>query len=317
MTPLRFYVYPRREIERVAPISKSFLVPWEALRPGVLDDNSIDVFLPNCRSEKHDYTRFDLFERVENVTDSSIVIVCNSWLELLDADGQRHKIADLMNEIRSQYPLNPKVWSWNSDVDEAMMHEFQDLPPNEFVLSYNTSRYSPNDIGVPCWAIEARQKWDADAERVYRGGFIGYVGGVKVRQDMKAAFSGREGWFIHDTTQIQQSQSVYLEYMKQFDFALCPRGGGLSSYRFWEALQCGCIPILFADDVALPYPNFKWGEIICRVSEKDAGSFDVVWDLIGGIDVKKRRKHIAAVRQLFQLGGVQTFIYRQIKDYLE
>jgi hypothetical protein len=104
--------------------------------------------------------------------------------------------------------------------------------------------------------------------------------------------------------------------MKQFDFALCPRGGGLSSYRFFEAIQCGSIPVLFADDVALPYPDLCWDHIIVRIPEAQAGNFDFVWDRIGGIVPQVRRSIMGYVRQRFTLGGIQEEIHDRITEYL-
>lgn len=315
MKPIPFYVFPRKQVQSIAPLSPSFLAEWESVRPGVLDDNSIDIFLPNIRSKKHPTTRFDLFNRVENV-DSGTVIVCNSWLELLSADGRHHDISVLMNAIRSEFPHNPKVWSWNSDRDESTVPELHDLPENEFILSYNTSRPSPNDILIPFWTIECRHPINIEMQRPWRGGFIGYVGGLKLRQKMVEAFRSKEGWMVDDADKIGRLvESDYLWQMRHWDFALCPRGGGLSSYRFFEAIHAGCVPVLFADDVALPYPDLPWGELICRIPEKDAGNFDLVWDLIGGIDVKARRKTLSEVKQRFTLTRVQQEIFTRLSEY--
>lgn len=314
MTPIDFYVFPRSEVNRIAPISQPFLANWEAARPGVLDD--IDIFLPNSRTFKHPKTAYELFNRVEDVG-SDTVIVCENWLELLNADGMHHRIADLMGEIRARYPHNPKVWSWNSDADEAVVFDLQRLPDNEFVLCFNSTKTHRQDIVLPFWNVDCRHSFDPLAERPLCGGFIGFVGGVTVRQRLRDVFRNRDGWEFLDTVHFgKRPQEYYLARMKAWDFALCPRGGGLNSYRFYEAIQQGCVPILFADDIVLPYPDLPWGELIVRLPERDADNFKLISDVLSHMDAKVRRQRLAEVRERFSLKGVQECIHQRLTEYL-
>lgn len=319
VTPLSVYIVPRRQVEALTstpPIPQADLNEYLSVRQGIMSDGACDIFQKNCRSETQHHTAFELFKIVDHI-ESGTVVVLPFWLELFENYGCRHHIATCINWLKATYSDNPVVIQWNHDRDQATVPELQDLPSNVFVLTYNTSHQNATDILLPFWNIETRSQWNPDGVRQCIGGFIGYVGGIKVRQAMMAAFN-RDGWELSDTVKNGAiTESDYLWHMRKWDFALCPRGGGLSSYRLYEAIQQGCIPILFADDAALPYPNMPWGEIICRIPEKDAGDFDLIWDLVGSINVKQRRRRIAEVRYLFTLGGVQEFIYRQLKDYLE
>lgn len=240
-----------------------------------------------------------------------------SWLEIFLASGCRCHIATLMQHVRDQLPNNPTIYSWNHDDDSAEMPEFQHLRPNELIANFNTSRPSENDICLPFWSIETRQEWSPENTRPLHGGFIGAVGGVPVRRKLVDAFSGRDGWFIQDARFQRLSQADYGTMMLTFNFALCPRGGGLSSYRFWEALQCGAVPVLFADRYILPFQDrVDWPEITVRLPESDAGSFDVCWDILGGIDVKKRRQRIAEVRSVVSLAGVHEELAKRVRGLL-
>ena len=40
--------------------------------------------------------------------------------------------------------------------------------------------------------------------------------------------------------------------MKQSEFVLCPRGLGVGSIRFWEAIEYGATPIVISDNLLLP-----------------------------------------------------------------
>lgn len=79
----------------------------------------------------------------------------------------------------------------------------------------------------------------------------------------------RKGW--HFWTAGINYASYTQEYknaLQQSRFAICLRGVGSSTIRFWEALGAGAIPILISDDMALP-SEVNWDECIIRIPEKD------------------------------------------------
>lgn len=41
----------------------------------------------------------------------------------------------------------------------------------------------------------------------------------------------------------------YLHDLRASDLVLCPRGNGIDTHRFWEALYCGCIPICLKQEL--------------------------------------------------------------------
>jgi hypothetical protein len=50
------------------------------------------------------------------------------------------------------------------------------------------------------------------------------------------------------------------------DYALCMRGAGNWSYRFFEALSAGRIPVMIDTDCMLPLENeIDWSRHICRI----------------------------------------------------
>ncbi len=64
------------------------------------------------------------------------------------------------------------------------------------------------------------------------------------------------------------SRQNYLNTLGQSRFSLCPRGVASGSYRFWESLKCGSIPILISDEYNLPL-GWDWDNTILRIQEKD------------------------------------------------
>lgn len=83
-------------------------------------------------------------------------------------------------------------------------------------------------------------------------------------------FEPTKFWTTMPIAEQQELRVSYLANMNDSQFVLCPRGAGLSSIRFFEALRMGRIPVLIADETKLPlewlinYDNF-----IVRVPEAD------------------------------------------------
>lgn len=62
----------------------------------------------------------------------------------------------------------------------------------------------------------------------------------------------------------------YLDLLSRSQFAAVPRGAGLHSYRFVEAMSCGAIPVVLSDDWVLPFSELiDWSQIIVKWNETD------------------------------------------------
>ncbi len=76
-----------------------------------------------------------------------------------------------------------------------------------------------------------------------------------------------ESPYSRDTGEYVQS---YRELLSRSVFTLCPRGYGLTSYRLYEAIQMGSIPVYISDDFWLPYcDKLDWSEFALVVPEED------------------------------------------------
>lgn len=82
----------------------------------------------------------------------------------------------------------------------------------------------------------------------------------------------------------------YQDVLVRSRFALCPRGTGASTIRFWESLQAGAIPVLIADAMRLP-DFFDWKSCIIKIKEADLDTIPTVLNSISPAQELNMRKH--------------------------
>lgn len=317
MKPIKFWVVPRSVVNhwtRVFPLPHEYLAKYLSVRPGILDEDKIDIFCKNCRSETQKWSRFELFERVDNWKDAQI-IVPSIGLELFLAGGVPMNIETCLQEMLAEYPGKHYVFSWNHDVDAASMRQFQRMPECISMIQFNTSKPRVNDILVPFWTIATKTDHLLDTPKRWDAGFCGYVGSLQTRRQIAKAFRYREDhkfFFQQDRV----PEDVWQRLTASFRFSLCPRGAGLSSYRFFESIHLGSIPVLFADDAALPYPDLDYSRFSVRIPELLAGDSHRVMEILNSIHYDTTREEMLLTRERFSLAGVQTEIYNRLQERL-
>jgi len=68
----------------------------------------------------------------------------------------------------------------------------------------------------------------------------------------------------------EQFRSEFLTNLRENEYALCVRGGGNASIRFYEALASGRIPVLVNTDCVLPFDTLiPWKKHVVWVEESD------------------------------------------------
>uniref|UniRef100_A0A2N9FCB3 Exostosin GT47 domain-containing protein n=1 Tax=Fagus sylvatica TaxID=28930 RepID=A0A2N9FCB3_FAGSY len=88
--------------------------------------------------------------------------------------------------------------------------------------------------------------------------------------------------------------TTYYEDMQRAVFCLCPLGWAPWSPRLVEAVIFGCIPVIIADDIVLPFADaIPWEEIGVYIDEKDVPNLDTILTSIP-LDVILRKQRLLA-----------------------
>ena len=91
-------------------------------------------------------------------------------------------------------------------------------------------------------------------------------------QPQKYVMGGRGFW----RSQVpKEEQDVFRKLMANSIFAICPRGVGATSFRMYEAMQYGTIPIYISDKHCLPWSDeLDWNEFCVIVKPNEVSKLD-------------------------------------------
>ncbi|KAG6418243.1 hypothetical protein SASPL_120444 [Salvia splendens] len=88
--------------------------------------------------------------------------------------------------------------------------------------------------------------------------------------------------------------TTYYEDMQRAIFCLCPLGWAPWSPRLVEAVVFGCIPVIIADDIVLPFADaIPWEDIGIFVAEKDVPKLDTILTSIPIEEILRKQRVLA------------------------
>lgn len=117
----------------------------------------------------------------------------------------------------------------------------------------------------------------APAEAVMLAGFTGGLN-APVRHRMAELLRNTPGFAIRITDGIwgrilfsaaeDEAKVRYADDLSRVRFALCPKGNGLGTIRFYEALETGRVPVVISDRW-MPPADIDWSRCMIRVPESE------------------------------------------------
>jgi hypothetical protein len=117
------------------------------------------------------------------------------------------------------------------------------------------SRKTANGHDVPLLSKKHRRPFFNPTKR-YLASFAGRLSTHPIRAEMNEVFKFRPDVIISNGD--LGSQFFVRQTLESF-ISLCPRGYGGSSFRFFESMQLGVVPLLIGDIDTRPFKNFiKW-----------------------------------------------------------
>lgn len=100
--------------------------------------------------------------------------------------------------------------------------------------------------------------------------FLGSMGTHAIRKQMYDALKDHDMFIVKDVYTKRDNTPNFAEVTERSCFTLCPRGYGKTSFRLYEAMQLGSVPIYISDVHWLPYTQFvNWSKFCLVVKPEE------------------------------------------------
>jgi len=134
-----------------------------------------------------------------------------------------------------------------------------------------------NSLYVPIPLISKSHKRVSVKNKKYKVGFVGRDTHT-CRQDLAQHFSAMKDYkikIVDDYNNVSEFENI----MHNSIFSLCPRGTSPTSFRLYEALESGSIPIYISDEFWLPFnDSLEWEEFCIFLKPEEINRIPFIVD---------------------------------------
>jgi hypothetical protein len=149
----------------------------------------------------------------------------------------------------------------------------------------------------------------AKEEPKFLASFVGSNNTHPVRKEMIEEFTGRSDVFIGRASG-SEGVSLFRNVMQDTLFALCPRGYGKTSFRLYEAIQIGCIPVYIYDIPWMPFEDLiKWSSFAVLCHRQDIPGLYSRLKNITPEQIKAMRLNLQLARLAFTLQNTCQYVW--------
>jgi hypothetical protein len=196
---------------------------------------------------------------VNNVQDSDVIVYPNK----LDSGIKKYIDISLNTSKRL-------VCFYNDDnAQSSCLSNNTDI----YRTSFNSSKRKETEHSMPAWSCDFTKLTSLNYRKKNKLPVVGFCGAIthKIRRDAVELLSQNNqiinnfkirdsfwGGNIHN----QYIRREFIDNMSQSDTILCCRGAGNFSFRLYESMSLGKIPIIVNTDIVLPCDDIiKWREV--------------------------------------------------------
>ena len=220
---------------------------------------------------------------------------------------ENHRLRSRLKDLIASLPKDKKYFTVSTH-DDAPVGNY----PEDCIHFYagGNSQLGTNAIPLICSEINDKP----DNQKLIFCSFVGSATNP-VRNKALQFFSNMNSYYInafHWTPDVSSDkQKLFLEYTSRSRFALCPRGYGATSYRLYEAMQLGAIPIYISDKHLLPWDDeLDWKDFCIVVKEQD--DYSQVDRHIKSLTETEVRNMQDKIKEIYGLYFTIPAVYNQI-----
>lgn len=193
---------------------------------------------------------------------------------------------NIQNEINKLDPN--KAYFTVCQHDDGPMER---LPPNTMIFSAGGNRTAGNIIPIPLICSPITNKLINEPKTI----FCSFVGSRThpIRDMMLQRWSNDEDFIFAfqqywTETVPKKNLTLFTTLTCKSKFTLCPRGYGKSSFRLYEAIQLGSVPVYISDSHYLPWADeLDWSEFCVLIKPEQINDLKTILSSYSDNQIKK------------------------------
>ena len=250
---------------------------------------------------------FNRFEKENPSTERDYIGI--SWTTLY-CDNKREGLQQFLNSL----PKDRKYFtvSQHDDAPQEL------LPPDTICFSAGGNIQGSNIIPIPLICSKLPIEFIDTHKRELLASFVGSATHpIRIKMAHACQNSKEIKLYIKNwTPSVNQNEfDTFINLTANSIFCLCPRGYGLNSFRLYEAMQLGSIPVVITNQYYLPWQDeLNWNEFAVLISEKQLPDLQSILESYKEEQLESMRQKIKEVYpKYFTLDGMYANILRRIK----
>lgn len=234
-------------------------------------------------------------------------IFCNSMFA-----GQKYQ--NIQSELNSSLKKDGKYFTI-CQFDDGPLESF---PEDTLIFSAGGNREGENIIPIPLICSPIPNELISNKEKTIFASFVGSRNTHPIRMDMCKHLSNLDDYHISADS---WSPTVPIDSFKHFveitcssKYSLAPRGYGKQSFRLYEILQLGSVPVYISDEHYLPWSDeLDWNDFCVPVNEDEIEDTDTILKSIDDVEYNKLLENGKKVyEEYFTLEGMFKNIVKRI-----
>jgi len=226
---------------------------------------------------------FEYFTKNYNNIDSDYIYLPIQWtaFHLLNGYGQNvQPLIDYYRQVTEQFP-DEKFFT-------VVQYDGGTLVALDNCKVFACSGSFTSPIGknstyeaVPLMCDPHPVSFNYNSDKKYKVVFSGRIT-HDIRKSMFSSLSGLDGYNLYDPSGVGISNrdvEIFRELVDNSIFGLCPRGYGPTSFRLYETIQMGCIPIFISDEFWLPFEEYiDWKKLSLLITPDEIDKIPLIVD---------------------------------------
>tara|TARA_Y100000389_G_C17447624_1_gene512593 strand:- start:646 stop:1524 length:879 start_codon:yes stop_codon:yes gene_type:complete len=144
----------------------------------------------------------------------------------------------------------------------------------------------------------------------------------KIRTIIEKKLKNKKGFYIENLDSMNSKiETVNLEkyenLIKSSHFFLCPRGYGPASFRLYESIELGTIPVYISDKFVLPFEDqINWKKFSVLIKKNKIGKLPkILDDIINSQNYEEMLQELSIVKDnYFNLESTAEYIHKKIEN---